>query len=248
MNISIIMVAYNSSLTIARALESIKKQTRPPYEVLLIDGNSKDDTLKVAKRFNSSLPLKIFSESDNGIYDAMNKGLRLAKGDIVGFLNTDDEYSNKDSLERVYKAFEENSNTEIFVSGVDYLKSENKISREWRLKGISPFYTGWHPPHPGFYTKRELLLNLKGFNESYKIASDFDLMLRSFQCVENEQVHIDKKKLVNMYLGGASNASFQNILLGNREIRASLNSMGFRVTWLYTLKRLVKKYFSKKLW
>jgi glycosyltransferase involved in cell wall biosynthesis len=244
MTISVIMVAYNSSKTIARALTSIMNQSRLPYEVLLIDGKSEDETLRIAARFKNSIPLKVISESDEGIYNAMNKGLHLASGDVVGFLNTDDEYSDKDSLNRVYKAFKDNSDIEIFVSGVDYLNNDNKISRKWRLNGIKPFQSGWHPPHPGFYASRKLLLQLDGFNEHYAIASDFDLMLRAFEKVDSENVVVDKDKVVNMYLGGTSNASISNIIKGNREILNSFKTQEIRVTYLYTVKRIVKKCLS----
>ena len=238
------MVCFNSGATIRRALESIAFQIVQPDEVIIIDGGSKDNTLEILNDF-SCLPLKVLSEPDNRIYNAMNKGLILSQSDVIGFLNSDDEFSDLGSLARVKESFVNDSQAQIFVSGVDYVKSSGVVSRKWRIEKIQSFESGWHSPHPGFYALRELLLTLNGFNEDYRIASDFDLMFRSFLTVKNENIIVDAGKIVNMYLGGESNASLKNILRGNKEIRHSFRSNGIKVSLVYTIKRLINKILSK---
>ena len=243
-SISLIVVCYNSATTIRRALDSIEAQTKQPEDLIIIDGNSQDETLKIINEY-SHLVTKLVSEDDKGIYNAMNKGLALASMDVVGFLNSDDEFSGSTSLEIVGKAFSDNSNARVFVSGVDYFRKDKTLSRKWRLISVETFKSGWHPPHPGFYAETKLLIGLGGFNEVFSIASDFDLMLRAFNCVKKNEVVVDRGKIVNMYLGGTSNNSIRNILSGNSEIRTSLRDNGIKVTWIYTFKRLSRKIFIK---
>lgn len=245
MTIGIITVTFNSQNTIRRTLESICRQSIHPHEVLIIDGASSDKTLNIVKEYKSSLPIRILSEEDDGIYDAMNKGIKNSRSDIIGFLNSDDEFSDDEVIARIHSEFSRNKNLKIFVSGVDYLNSDGSLSRKWRLNGIKPFRSGWHPPHPGFYTLRKILLELNGFNQCYEIAADFDLMLRAFENVDNENVAVHTDKVVNMYLGGASNAKISSILKGNREILHSFKSLNIRVTYTYTVKRIIKKFLSK---
>lgn len=238
------MVAFNSESTIQRALISIRNQSVKVDELIVVDGGSTDSTLAIIDGFHDIVSL-VISEPDSGIYNAMNKGLRLIKSDIVGYLNSDDEFAHINCLKSIKENFKLNCSAKIFISGVDYLKSNGVVSRQWRLKGLGSFKSGWHPAHPGFYASRELLIKIRGFNEDYRIASDFDLMLRCFLLVEKEDIIIDNGKIVNMYLGGASNASFKNIFKGNSEIRKSLASNGINVSILYTPKRLTKKLISK---
>ena len=244
MTISVIMVCFNSEKTIERALKSVLKQKVHPDELIVIDGGSTDDTLAKVNSFGDLVSM-IISEPDSGIYNAMNKGLKLASCDIIGFLNSDDEYSSDDVIQKIKKSFNENQGTKIFVSGVDYLEANGGLSRRWRLEKVESFEFGWHPPPPGFYASRSLLLELSGFNEEYRIAADFDLMLRSFLVTDISDIVVDDGKIVNMYLGGASNSSIKNILKGNAEIRKAFAKNGKKVTIIYTLKRLMKKLLNK---
>jgi glycosyltransferase involved in cell wall biosynthesis len=244
MTISIIIVCFNSGKTIGRALESIRKQVVLPDEVIIIDGGSIDNTLQVVQSFDDLTDI-VISESDTGIYNAMNKGLKLASGNIVGYLNSDDEFSSHDVIFKIKEAFNRNIGSKIFVSGVDYLKTNGSLSRSWRLESVQPFELGWHPPHPGFYARRSLLTRLGGFNEEFRIAADFDLMLRSFEVTEINEIVVDHGKVVNMYLGGVSNASVRNVLKGNSEIRRSFANNGKQVTIIYTIKRIAKKFLDR---
>lgn len=244
MTVGVIMVTFNSESTIQRALSSLRNQSEKVDELIVVDGGSTDNTLAIVSCFDDVVT-RVITEPDSGIYNAMNKGLGLSQSDIVGYLNSDDEFAHTTSVKMIKDNFKKNCGIKIFISGVDYLEPDGVLSRQWRLNGIGHFISGWHPPHPGFYAKRSLLLNLGGFNENYRIASDFDLMLRCFLSVEKEEVAVDDGKIVNMYLGGASNSSLRNILKGNAEIRKSFVSNGINVTILYTLRRLTKKLISK---
>lgn len=246
LKVGVIIVCYNSATTIRRTLLSIQCQTLQPDELIIIDGNSRDDTLGIIKEF-SHLVTTLISEKDGGIYNAMNKGLEIATSDVIGFLNSDDEFSSSSSLETVKQGLLSKPKAKIFVSGVDYLSNDGSMARRWRIRKVESFESGWHPPHPGFYASTRLLKKLGGFNEDYQIAADFDLMLRVFSNVNVEEVVVDNGKIVNMYLGGASNASLKNILKGNAEIRRSFASNGKKVTIMYTVKRLMKKLLVKWL-
>lgn len=246
MTIGIIVVAYNSASTIARTLKSISDQTFKPESVLIIDGKSTDDTIQVASQFYD-LPLRIISEEDDGIYNAMNKGLRLIDTDIVGFLNSDDAYADYGFLERMNHVIHKDHNIKLYLGGVRYINQFGTVKRSWKVSEESlDFHDGGHPPHPGFYANRNLLMSLKGFNERYRIAADFDIMLRAVRSVKKSEVFLDNNIVVDMLMGGASNNSLKNILLGNSEIRHSLNSNGIKVGVFYTLKRLGSKALNFK--
>jgi glycosyltransferase involved in cell wall biosynthesis len=245
MTLGIITVCYNSEKTISRTLKSIENQSVKPDELIIIDGGSSDGTLDIVQEFKS-LPIKIISESDDGIYNAMNKGLKLCSSDVVGFLNSDDSFHDGSCVLRIRQSFEGNAKIIIFTSGVNYIKADDSITRKWRVaKADIDFSSGGHVPHPGFYFKRQLLTKLVEFNESYKIASDFDFMLRAFNLAHDDEVHIDQGVLVNMLEGGASNANFRNILRGNAEVRSSLKSNGYKVDFTHTFARLLKKFLQR---
>lgn len=245
MTIGIITVCYNSEKTISRTLKSIENQSVIPDELIIIDGGSSDRTLNIIQEFKN-LPIKIVSESDDGIYNAMNKGLKMCSSDIVGFLNSDDSFYDDSCVSRIKRSFEGNAKLRIFTSGVNYVKADDSITRKWRVaKADMNFTSGGHVPHPGFYIQRQLLTKIGDFNESYKIASDFDFMLRAFNLVNHDEVHIDQGALVNMLEGGASNANIRNILRGNAEVRSSLKSNGYKVDLTHTITRLVKKLLQR---
>lgn len=239
MTIGIITVSYNSGKTIYRTLSSVECQSIIPDEIIVIDGGSQDNTLDIVESF-VNLPIKVVSEPDSGIYNAMNKGLELFSSDIVGFLNSDDAFCDVNCLEKIKLAFE--SRIKVFCSGVNYVNHKDQIIRKWLIsREHLNFDNGGHVPHPGFYTYFSIIKELKGFNEEFEIASDFDLMLRVMKAVEIDEIHVDEGILVNMLNGGTSNSSIKNILKGNREIRQSLRNSGYNVTYIYTIRRWLSK-------
>lgn len=242
MKISIITATFNSSPHIAHCLESVNKQTHPDIEHIIVDGASNDNTLDIINATPSRVE-KIVSEPDNGIYDAMNKGIKLATGDIVGILNSDDFYATNTIIERVANTFLEKK-TESVYGNLDFVAAKNtsKIIRQWKstpyVKGS--FRKGWHPPHPTFFVRREVYEKLGSFDVSFNVSADFELMLRFFEKGKITSHYIDDTFVIMRY-GGESTGSIKKILLGNRNIIKAFKKNGIDVGSFYTLKRLGNK-------
>lgn len=220
--ISIITVSYNAQETIKSTLESILQQNYREIEHIIIDGASTDQTVKIINSFlplyqKQNIPLQIISQKDKGIYDAMNKGIKYASGDIVGFLNSDDFFSSANSLSYISNAFI-SQKTDCVFGQVAFIDQNAKIKRAWSGRHYSPlaFILGWHPAHPTFYVKKEIFDQFGYFNLNYKIASDYELMLRFLQKHKISSAYIPHL-LVTMRIGGASNASIFNIIKANLE-------------------------------
>ena len=240
--LALVTVCFNSESTIRETLDSVRNQIMKPDEYIIIDGGSKDATLEIIKEY-SDIVTKIVSEPDEGIYDAMNKGVKLAKADIIGLLNSDDTYIDAYVLHRVKSCF--SREVSIFCGGVNYVDSAAKIRREWQLETEKiNIQQGWHPPHPAFFATKRLYDELGDYNLEYPIAADFDLMIR-FILANQSRVVLYRYPLVNMKLGGESNSSLKNILKGNREIRKSLKNNGLKGGYIYTVKRFISKLKQK---
>ena len=229
MKISIITVCYNSEKTIGDTLRSVFEQKYENIEHIIIDGGSTDRTLAVVATAGAHVA-KIVSEPDNGIYDAMNKGIALATGDVVGFINADDFYPGPTVLAVVASAFE-SSGADCCYGDLCYVKQEDvsKTVRYWRSAPftLGLFGRGWCPPHPTFFVRREVYKRLGGFDLSFKIAADFELMARYLEAAQITSLYIPQV-LVKMRLGGTTNRSLINIFKQNVEIRRALSSIGRR--------------------
>ena len=229
MKISIITVCYNSEKTIGDTLRSVFEQKYENIEHIIIDGGSTDRTLAVVATAGAHVA-KIVSEPDNGIYDAMNKGIALATGDVVGFINADDFYPGPAVLAVVASAFE-SSGADCCYGDLCYVKQEDvsKTVRYWRSAPftLGLFGRGWCPPHPTFFVRREVYTRLGGFDLSFKIAADFELMARYLEAAHITSLYIPQV-LVKMRLGGTTNRSLINIFKQNVEIRRALSSIGRR--------------------
>jgi glycosyltransferase involved in cell wall biosynthesis len=205
-NISLITVAYNAEHTIARCIESVIAQNYNKLQYIVIDGGSADGTLQVINKYKSHISL-IISEPDNGVYDAMNKGIQHATGDIVGTLNADDFFAGSNVLTTIGDAFSAQKAGIVF-GNLNYVDENETITRKWRTrpykKGI--FKWGWMPPHPTFYCKRSLFERLGYYSLDYGTAADYELMLRFMHLNNIGGFYIDKV-LVNMQRGGMSNSS-----------------------------------------
>ena len=214
--ISIITVSYNPGLQLTNCINSIKSQT-VPIEHILIDGASTDESLEIIES-NRDHFYRIVSEKDEGIYDAMNKGLELANGDIVGILNTDDHYIDKHVIEKVLSVFE---NPEVMGCYGDLVyfdkKDETKIVRTWISGEYSErkFYWGWMPPHPTFFVRKSVYESYGNFNTHLGSAADYELMLR-FMLRHQINVAYLPEILVRMSTGGTSNSSIWNRIRANR--------------------------------
>jgi len=200
----LITACYNAEAHIGRCIESVIAQNYPNLEYIIIDGGSTDQTLSVIKRYENYIT-KIVSEPDKGVYDAMNKGILLATGDVAGTLNADDFFASGDVLITIGDVFSQNA-TQIVFGDLDYVKFNETIFRKWRTrkytKGI--YNWGWMPPHPTFYCKRSLFEELGLYKLDYGTAADYELMLRFMHKTNLNTVYINKV-LVKMQCGGMSN-------------------------------------------
>jgi len=247
LKISIITVSYNSDRTIETTFESVKKQTYNDIEYILIDGGSTDNTLKIAKKYNEIINVLV-SEKDNGLYDAMNKGIKLANGDIVGLINSDDLFCDPDALSKVVKVFETNKNLDSVYADLFYVsqKNINHISRRW-ISGLQkPFKYGWHPAHPTFYIKKSVYDKYGLFDLSFKLAADFEIMLRFLDKFKISTTYL-KEPLVKMRLGGETNKSFKNIYNQNLECLRAFKKNDLKVIkFLYPFFRIIPKIYQFK--
>jgi glycosyltransferase involved in cell wall biosynthesis len=244
MRVSIITVSYNSASTIRDTIESVLAQEYSDIEYILIDGNSKDSTLEIIHSYGSRIA-HVLSEKDKGIYDAMNKGIALATGDIVGILNSDDFYTDSTVIGEVVNHFQK-ANTESVYGDLDYVKTTPpfEVVRKWRSGAYNPnrFYKGWMPPHPSFFILRNCYEQHGTFNLQFKRAADYELMLRMLLKHNISSSHLPKV-LVKMRIGGASNSSLKARIEANKEDRKAWDVNGLKPKWL----TLIRKPFSKIL-
>ena len=243
MKISVITVCYNSAKTIGNTLRSVREQTHSDIEHIIVDGSSDDDTLKVVKAEGLHVA-KVVSERDKGIYDAMNKGIALASGEIVAFINADDFYASPCILTTVAAAFEKSGadccyGDLCYVSQVD----PTRTVRYWRSANFVPkaFEKSWCPPHPTFFVRRSVYQRLGGFDLSFRIAADFELMARYLEA-DGISSHYIPEVLVKMRLGGTTNRSLSNIFEQNIEIRRALAKNGLHFSLVsFVLNKLVTR-------
>ena len=249
MKVSIITATYNSSNSIKRTLDSIASQHYNNIEHIIIDGGSTDDTLEIVKEHHNQIA-KIISEKDNGIYDALNKGIKIATGEIIGFLNSDDYFNSKHSVSLIVDAFEKN-NADIVYGNLLYTSDANgksKTIRYWKSNEFEPksIFWGWMPPHPTVYCKKEIYLTYGAYNQKFKIAADYDFILRVFKLSNLTKTHIPKV-LVNMQIGGASNGSLKNIIIKTAEDYKAIksNKCGGLMCLAFKNIRKLKQFFTK---
>lgn len=218
MKISVITACRNSEQTIEKTIQSVLSQDYPDIEYIIIDGASTDNTLKVIDKYKNQID-KLISEPDAGIYDALNKGIALARGEIIGFLHADDIYASENSLRIVADAF--NSKKPDAVYGdLLYVKKENtqKIIRNWKAGSFSAkkIAKGWMPPHPTFLVRKKIYEQFGTFDIKFTIAADYDLVLR-FLHKQKIKVHYIPQVLVKMRTGGESNKSLKNVIRKSKE-------------------------------
>lgn len=224
MKITVITVAYNSGTTIADTIRSVAAQNYVDYEHLVVDGLSTDGTIEVVENLRHPR-LILSSEPDRGIYDAMNKGLDRASGEVIGFLNADDLYADKDVLTRVALAFED-PEVEACFADLVYVKPDNStVVRFWKSKPYSKgcFATGWSPAHPTFYIRSSALDRWGQFDLTYRLAADTEFMMRYLEVGQIKSAYIPHVQ-VRMRVGGATNQSWHNIAQQNREIFHALEN------------------------
>ena len=234
MKISIITATLNSASVIDYCLASVQDQKHDDIEHIIIDGASTDVTLSLLKTKREQFKVLV-SEPDKGIYDAMNKGINLATGDIIGFLNSDDFYASNNVLTRVASIFKDNPLLDacyadlIYIDPCDYSK---KI-RYWQSSKFTfgLFSKGWCPPHPTFFARRSVYQSFGNFDLNYRISSDVELMMRLLE-VKKINARYIPELWVKMRIGGTSNKNFGNIVMQNKEVLHALKNHNLSVNWI----------------
>jgi glycosyltransferase involved in cell wall biosynthesis len=242
MKISIITVAFNSAETIRDTIESVLTQVHPQIEYIVIDGDSQDATPEIVRSYGARIS-RFISEPDRGIYDAMNKGLALSTGDVVGFLNSDDMLLDQDSIAAIAAGFDSTQVDAVYgdILMVDPLQVL-LVRRYWRpgTYQSGACARGWMAPHPTLYVRRDLLQSSGGFNLDYRLQSDFDLELRLFECMKMRARYLPRT-LVRMRMGGATTGSLRNIIRGNLEAAKSAQRNGFPGGWRFIASKLARR-------
>lgn len=251
MKVSIITVTYNSAATLTRALRSVQRQTYSNIEHIIVDGESADATLPIIRDYaagNSNV--RYISEPDQGIYDAINKGIRMATGDIIGILNSDDCLADQDVISTIVKTFQETS-ADITYGDLVYCRytdidRELHVVRNWIS---NPFHShdlslGWMPPHPTLYCKKSVYEEVGKYKLGLKISADYDFILRAFSQEKYKKVYIPKN-LINMSMGGVSNRNLRSIIRKTKEdcLVMKQNNMPVLCTVLCKNLRKVGQFF-----
>ncbi|HEY9003092.1 MAG TPA: glycosyltransferase family 2 protein [Mucilaginibacter sp.] len=243
--ISIITVAYNAQNTIERCINSVLGQKFKNIEYIIIDGRSTDNTCRIIDKYRTNIDAFI-SEPDHGIYDAMNKGIALATGDVIGTINADDFFADDEVLYDIARVFSE-QDTSILYGNLDYIDPNDKVIRKWRSGKYSRgmFNWGWMPPHPTFYCKKDLFDKLGVYKLDYGSAGDYELMLR-FIHFNNINAYYLNKVLIKMVVGGVSNKSLGNRVQAMRfDLKAMRNNNIFLpgLTILFKPLRKIAQFF-----
>lgn len=240
MKVSIVTVCYNSEQTIRETILSVINQSYDNIEYIIIDGKSTDSTLEVVNKYKSSIS-HVISEPDGGIYDAMNKGLVLATGDLVAFLMSDDIYQDNQVIASVVAAVLK-TNADCLYGDIVYVNKDrtDTVVRHWVTGQQRSFRKGWHPAHPAFFLKRQVYTELGGYRLDMTIAADFELMLRVLHKYRVKSYYLSQV-LVRMRLGGTSNKSVKNILRGYKDIKKAFEVNQIGMPNMYPLYRYLPK-------
>ena len=242
--ISVITVCYNSEKTITETIKSVLNQDYENFEYIIIDGKSTDNTLNIINRYKDKIDV-IISEKDKGIYDAINKGIKIATGDVVGILNSDDSFNGHNVLSKINSSFFLKNEIDIVYSDVIFLDpTSKKIVRYYSSKffKLKLFRFGFQPAHPTFYAKKYLFDKYGYYDIKYKIAADFDLMLR-FLYVHKINYLYRNDVWVKMLTGGASTNGINSVIKINKEILDSCTKNKIYSNYII----IYSKYFVKWL-
>ena len=244
MKISIITVTYNSATTVRDTLESVNNQDYEDIEHILVDGASTDTTVEIIKSFPHVK--KWVSEKDNGLYDAINKGIQMANGDVIGILNSDDFFPRKNIVSKIAHAFSENK-VEAVYGDIAFVRPENldKVIRLYSSKKFTPrrFAYGYMPAHPSFYVKRECYTTFGSYKFDYKIAADYELLMRFIYKNKITHAYIPEV-LVYMRTGGVSNKNILSRYTLNKEIIRACKENGVNTNMAVLSLKYINKIFE----
>ncbi|MCH6201328.1 glycosyltransferase [Aquiflexum sp. LQ15W] len=244
MKVSIVTVTFNSGATLQHTIDSIAYQDYPNIEYIIVDGNSTDNTVDIIN-VNSDVVSKMITEADHGLYYAMNKGIKMATGDIVGILNSDDFYHRKDAISKIVEGFSDSTTSCVFAD-VRFVRHDNlgKTLRYYSSEkfNLGAFSWGFMPAHPTFFTYRENFEKFGYYNTSYKVAADFELLVRFLyrHKLSYKYIPVD---LLKMRFGGLSTSSWKITLIINHEDLRACRENGLNTNYI----RLYSRYFRKIL-
>jgi len=234
LKVSVITITHNSDSTINDCLASVKLQKYNHIEHIIVDGGSTDQTLSILNSNIAQIAVLI-SEPDRGIYDAMNKGINIATGDIICFLNSDDFYENNEVIYKAVKEFKKDPSLDacyadlIYVDKFDISKTVRYVKSGEFKEGL--FSKGWCPPHPTFFVRRSVYERFGNFDLNYHLASDVELMMRFLE-VQKINARYIPELWIKMRLGGITNKNFKNILIQNKEVLHALKNHNLSVNWI----------------
>ena len=250
MKVSILTVTYNSSATITDTIQSVLNQTYKDIDYWIIDGCSTDSTVDIIRKFEEQFEgrLHYISEKDNGIYDAMNKGIEKCRGDIIGILNSDDYFTSETVIEQMVNNFSDD--IDAVYGDVHFINDNepNKCIRYYSSAIFKPgmLRFGFMPAHPTFYARREIFQKYGNYSLDYKIASDYDLMVRVFYKHKIKSKYI-KLDFVTMRVGGVSTKSLRNRWLITKEDVIACRKNGLKTNIIFISLKYLKKIFEIKL-
>jgi glycosyltransferase involved in cell wall biosynthesis len=248
MRISIITATFNNISTIEDTINSVLSQSNSPFEYIIIDGASTDGAKEIISSYSSRIS-KFISEKDSGIYDALNKGIALATGDIIGFLHADDTYANPEILSKVSAAFAPSPDIWAVYGDLQFVSKQQptRVIRNWKSKPFnkSLLARGWMPPHPALFMKKEVYRKFGQFDVSYKIAADYDFILRVFSQPGFNAVYVPEV-LVKMKMGGVSTGNIRNLIRKSREDYQILrrNKVGNIFTLLHKIFSKFNQFYT----
>jgi len=244
MKISIITPTYNSAATVRDTLESVLSQQISDLEYIIIDGASSDNTLQIIEEYQERLKIKLISESDHGLYDAMNKGIELATGDIIGIINSDDFYKNGLILKKIIATFSAHSEIDACYGDLAFVETTNcqKIVRYWRAGKYNKkkLAYGWTIPHPTLFLKKELYQKYGVFRTDLSLASDYEFILRLFNA-ERVNVFYLPETLVYMRTGGSSSKNLKQRIRGWQELKKAWTINNLAIPNFFIFRRLLNK-------
>lgn len=242
MKVSLITVTYNSEKYLANCIGSVLRQSYPDIEYIIVDGGSTDKTLSIIRKFSRDIHRWI-SEKDRGMYDAINKGMRLATGDVIGILNSDDVFASPNTVAKIVQCFKEKDVDSVYgdlvyVAGND----TSKVHRYWKGDTYkrTAFHWGWMPAHPTFYVRRNLVEQLGGYKTHFFSAADFEFMTRYLYKHRISSFYLSEL-IVKMRKGGMSNSSLKKRLRANRRDYLALKRNGVPFPLFASLIKPVRK-------
>lgn len=245
MKITIITVTYNSASTLEETILSVINQTYKNIEFIIIDGKSTDATLTIINKYKNAIT-GFVSERDNGIYDALNKGIAMATGDVIGVLHSDDFFTDDNVITKVVQQFTHQQcdalYADLFYVGKD---NTNKIIRKWKTGELKThsFLFGWMPPHPTFFVKKEIYTKYGAFDLNFKTSADYELMLRLMYRYKIKTAYLPEY-IIKMRMGGQSNLNTKNRILANLEDRKAWEVNGlkphFFTLFLKPLRKIIQ--------